>query len=74
MESVENIFEIIFIVIIIVILVTLAVYGALLIFYRGKKVRITVTDKWISKHKVYSQYRGECTDEHCLIKCRYQDS
>lgn len=74
MESIENICEIIFIVIIIAIFLTITVYGALLIFYRGKKVRITVTDKWTSKHKGYSQYKGEYTYEHCLIKCRYQDS
>ena len=74
MELAEKIIEIILEVIIIVIFVTVTVYGALLIFYRGKKVRITVTDKWVSKHKIYSRYNGEYTDKHCLIEFRYPNS
>ncbi len=68
-------FELIVMLLIIILMITIAIYLIILWFGSGKKVRIKVIDKWVSKYESLNTNRARMAESaNYIIKCIYLDS
>lgn len=70
-----SLFELIVLLLIITLMITIAIYLIILWFGSGKKIRIKVIDKRVSKYESFNTNRARMTESaNYIIKCVYLDS